>query len=173
MYECLANGSEFRAFMLDVMEASGMDRETARIVIAMMASDPETYRGMASQAINADVNLARLYALIGESEIGEEICQPEQAVTTTPAPQLGLGMSKAEAKEIIGKVFDCLDQDPELRESMVPSGSADEEKYFREIVLADRDAFITITLIGFSLNPEGARALKATSVLLESGCPPS
>ncbi len=163
LYTCLQDSDEFRAFFLSSFEQSGAGHESAETLFSMFLEDKDLFVEAMLLAAEEESEYASMLSLIGGMAM--ELCGPAAEV-----PLHDLGMSDADAEALLDEVYDCYNSDSRLQALLMASVGNDPEGRLLELLMSNRELFVTSSLIGARQDPDVAEMLESLDLLLEAVC---
>ena len=167
LHACLQKSDEFRALFFSMIEECGVSRDSAEDLGNVLIEDKELFVEAALLEAEEDPEYASMLSLLGG--MAGELCGLG-VVAGAEVPLYDLGMSDADAKVLLGELFDCQESDPDVRALLMSSAGDDPEGLLAESLMSNRELFVTASLIGARQDPDVAEMLESLDLLLEPVC---
>ena len=158
---CLQDSDEFRTLYFSAIQESGVSRDSAEDLGSVLIEDKELFVDAMLQAAEEDSEYASILSLLGG--MAGELCGPGAGV-----PLHNLGMSDADAKTLLGDIYDCYHSDSDFRALMTSSVEDNPHSRLFESLMSDRNLFMNISLAGARQDPDAAESFVGLRAVLDA-----
>ena len=168
LHACLQESDELMAFVLiGIEQQAGLSRESASDFVDLLLDDKELFVEVMLQGAEEDPEYASLMSLLGGK--AGDLCAPGVGAGAEVS-LYDLGMSDADAKVLLGELFDCQESDPDVRALLMSSAGDDPEGRLAESLMSNRELFVTATLVGTRQDPDASEAFRGFELFMEAVC---